>query len=52
MPDTPLTSQNFRKLAEPKPQTLAIMHGSRFSGNGARALQNLDTAFREVFDRS
>ena len=51
VPYTPLTSQNFRKLAELKPQTLAIMHGSSFRGDGARALQDLDAAFREVFGR-
>jgi hypothetical protein len=30
VPYTPLTSQNLRKLAELKPQTLAILHGSSF----------------------
>jgi hypothetical protein len=48
---TPLTSQNLTKLAELKPRTLAIMHGSSFRGNGVRALQDLNAAFREVFGR-
>jgi len=51
VPYTPLTSENLRKLAALKPRTLAIMHGSSFSGDGARALQDLDAAFREVFGR-
>ncbi len=51
VPYTPLTSQNLRKLAELNPRTLAIMHGSSFRGDGVRALQDLDVAFREVFGR-
>jgi flavorubredoxin len=51
VPYSPLTSQNFRKLAALQPRTLAIMHGSSFSGDGARALQDLDVAFRDVFGR-
>jgi len=51
VPYTPLTSQNLTKLAELKPRTLAIMHGSSFRGDGARALQELNTALREVFGR-
>jgi hypothetical protein len=27
------------------------MHGSSFGGDGTRALQDLNTAFREVFGR-
>jgi flavorubredoxin len=51
VPYTPLTSQNLKKLAELKPKTLAIMHGSSFTGDCARALADLDVAFREVFGR-
>jgi len=51
VPYTPLTAQNLTKLAELKPRTLAIMHGSSFSGDGARALRDLNVAFREVFGR-
>jgi flavorubredoxin len=51
VPYTPLTAQNLTKLAELKPRTLAIMHGSSFSGDGARALSDLNVAFREVFGR-
>ena len=48
---SPLTAQNLKKLAELKPKTLAIMHGSSFTGDCARALDDLHVAFREVFGR-
>jgi flavorubredoxin len=51
VPYTPLTARNLAKLAELNPRTLAIMHGSSFRGDGARALHDLNTAFREVFGR-
>ena len=34
-PYTPHTAQNLKKLAELKPKTLAIMHGSSFTGDCA-----------------
>ena len=49
MPYTPLTARNLTKLAELKPKTLAIMHGSSFSGDCARALGELDVALHDVF---
>ena len=49
MPYTPLTAQNLNKLAELKPKTLAIMHGSSFAGDCARALNDLDVVLREIF---
>jgi flavorubredoxin len=51
VPYTPLTAQNLKKLADLKPKTLAIMHGSSFTGDCARALEDLDVMFREVFGR-
>ena len=51
VPYTCLTSKNLRKLADLKPQTLAIMHGSSFRGDCARALGELDQAFKRVFGR-
>ncbi len=51
VPYTPLTARNLRKLADLKPKTLAIMHGSSFTGDCARALDDLNVAFREVFGR-
>ena len=51
VPYTPLTAQNLKKLADLKPKTLAIMHGSSFTGDCAQALNDLNTVFREVFGR-
>jgi len=51
VPYTPLTAKNLRKLSDLKPKTLAIMHGSSFRGDCARALSDLEVAFREVFGR-
>jgi hypothetical protein len=50
-PYTQYTGRLFGKLAELKPRSLAIMHGSSFEGDGARALENLAAAFEEVFGR-
>jgi hypothetical protein len=49
VPYTPLTAKNLRKLGALKPKTLAIMHGSSFTGDCARALGELDVAFRDIF---
>jgi flavorubredoxin len=49
VPYTPLTGQNLKKLADLKPKTLAIMHGSSFTGDCGRALDDLDVALRELF---
>lgn len=51
VPYTPLTGQNLRKLAALQPKTLAIMHGSSFTGDCVRALNDLHVAYREVFGR-
>jgi flavorubredoxin len=51
VPYTPLTAQNLKKLADLKPKTLAIMHGSSFMGDCARALGDLNVAYREIFGR-
>ncbi|MBZ5644942.1 MAG: MBL fold metallo-hydrolase [Acidobacteriia bacterium] len=49
VPYTPLTAQNLKKLADLKPKTLAVMHGSSFTGDCARALDDLNVALRETF---
>jgi len=49
VPYTPVTAQNLKKLAGLKPKTLAIMHGSSFTGDCARALEDLDVALRDLF---
>ena len=51
-PYTHNTERLFDKLAALKPQRLAIMHGSSFDGDGARALRDLAVAFRETFGRA
>ena len=47
-PYTPQTEGELRRLAALEPQTLALMHGSSFAGDGGRALLDLATALREV----
>jgi flavorubredoxin len=49
VPYTPLTARNLKKLADLKPKTLAIMHGSSFTGDCSQALADLDVALRELF---
>jgi flavorubredoxin len=51
VPYTPLTAQNLKKLSNLKPKTLAIMHGSSFTGDCAQALDDLNEKFREIFGR-
>ncbi|HEX5481048.1 MAG TPA: MBL fold metallo-hydrolase [Terriglobia bacterium] len=51
VPYTVLTSKNLKKLAELNPKTLAIMHGSSFTGDCVGALGELDEVFKEVFGR-
>jgi flavorubredoxin len=49
VPYAPITAQNLKKLADLKPKTLAIMHGSSFTGDCAQALDDLNVVLREVF---
>ncbi|MGO8700314.1 MAG: hypothetical protein ACLQVY_21700 [Limisphaerales bacterium] len=49
VPYTPLTARNLKKLGELEPKTLAVMHGSSFTGDCARALDDLNVVFREVY---
>ena len=48
MPYTPQTTASLARLADLKPQTLALMHGSTFRGDGARELGALSTAVTEL----
>jgi len=48
-PYTHHTGRLFNRLAELKPQRLAIMHGSSFDGDGAQALRDLAVGFEAVF---
>lgn len=49
VPYTTLTKRLLNELADFKPETLAIMHGSSFRGNGEKLLRDLDPVFAEVF---
>jgi flavorubredoxin len=43
----PATAPNIRKLADLKPKTLAVMHGSSFAGDGEGAIRSLADHFEE-----
>jgi hypothetical protein len=47
-PYTPQTEGTLSRLAELRPKTLALMHGSAFVGDGGRALLDLAAAMREI----
>ena len=49
VPYTHNTKRLLNELADFKPRTLAIMHGSTFTGNGERMLRSLDPIFEETF---
>lgn len=48
MPYTPNTRPLLQKLADLSPKTLAIMHGSSYTGNCAASLLNLDTIMKQT----
>lgn len=48
IPYTKQTEIILGRLAALEPRTLAIMHGSSFTGDGSRALRDLGTSMREV----
>jgi flavorubredoxin len=48
IPYTARTDGILQGLADLKPRTLAIMHGSSFTGDGERALRGLAVTMREV----
>lgn len=49
MPYTSLTGQNLKRLAALEPTTLAIMHGSSFTGDCARSLTDMNVVLHDVF---
>ncbi len=51
MPYTRQTKGVLRSLAELEPQTLAVMHGSSYTGNAGKLLTDLAGALKETFDR-
>jgi flavorubredoxin len=52
LPYTRATEGVLRSLADLKPETLAVMHGSSFRGQGDLQLVQLADAIRENFDRT
>ncbi len=52
MPYTRHTEGVLRSLADLKPETLAVMHGSSFTGHGDRLLTGLAGVIRENFDQA
>jgi flavorubredoxin len=47
-PYTRQTESNLEKLIRLEPKTIAAMHGSTYSGDGAQALRDLGAVMREV----
>lgn len=47
MPYTPYTDANFRRLADLEPNTLALMHGTSYRGDGRKAILDLAEVIRE-----
>jgi hypothetical protein len=52
MPYTRQTEGVLRSLADLKPETLAVMHGSSYIGQGDRLLTGLAGVIQENFDRA
>ena len=50
MPYTSQTGEVLRSLAELKPETLAVMHGSSYIGQGDRLLIDLAGVIKDSFD--
>jgi hypothetical protein len=48
MPYTPYTESTLHRLAALEPQTLAVMHGSSFHGDGRTALNELAKVVKEL----
>jgi len=51
VPYTPYTDATMRRLAELRPDVLAVMHGSSFQGDGRGALLGLADTMRELLAR-
>jgi flavorubredoxin len=51
MPYTHYTDQTLRRLADLQPQTLAVMHGSSFRGEGRAAILDLAAIIRAIIGK-
>jgi flavorubredoxin len=49
LPYTPQTKRLLHELAAMNPRTLAIMHGSSFSGDGGKLLREIDPIFQSIY---
>ncbi len=47
-PYSPNTDAQLKRVAELQPKTIAVMHGSSFSGDGEQAINDLSVAMKEV----
>jgi flavorubredoxin len=45
------TDEQLKKVADLEPKTLAVMHGSSFSGDGRQAINDLAAAMQDVLGR-
>jgi len=52
LPYTRQTEGVLRSLADLKPETLAVMHGSSYSGQGDLLLNRLAGVIKEHFDQA
>jgi hypothetical protein len=52
MPYTRQTEGVLHSLADLKPETLAVMHGSSYQGQGDRMLTELAGVIKEAFDQA
>jgi hypothetical protein len=52
MPYMRQTEGVLRSLADLKPETLAVMHGSSYIGQGDRLLTDLAGVIKEEFDKA
>jgi flavorubredoxin len=52
IPYTVETDRILQRLADLKPQTIATMHGSVFTGDGERAIRDLAIVLREVYGKA
>jgi hypothetical protein len=52
MPYTRQTEGVLRELADLKPETLAVMHGSSYLGQSDHLLANLAGVIKETFDQA
>lgn len=51
MPYTPYTDRTLERLADLEPQTLALMHGTSFRGDGRSAILDLASVIKETLGR-